>query len=1142
MSVEALFMSDQHYLRDEMYDLIKKDDAIFEFLQSASLDGIWYWDLENPEHEWMNAKFWITLGYDPADMPHRADTWQDIIFPEDRDEALKRVQAHFANPDVPYSQVVRYRHQNGSTVWIRCRGIAIRDENGTPVRLLGAHNDITKLKEAERQATRDAQRYKRLVESQSAYLITLNLEGNYTYVNDYYCDDFGWPRETLLGHASSIGVVEEDQSVCKQVGQACFANPGKRVKARLRKIDANGVLKTGDWEFTAQVAEGDLPPELVCVGVDVTEQVKAEAALKASEAQFRFIAENTSDGILMFNYDKIVYASPAYTCILGYSVVEEKARTEEDIYALLHPEDRERIRTLVDNAISRQQHYFSYEYRALHKDGHYVWREDRATLFYGDNGLPVSSILVARDITERKQAEADLLRTTTLLKDAQRIANMGAWELDVATNQAMLSEQLYAIFELPVGTPVTGAEVIAYHHPDDQHTLTQAINQTIELHVPFDVQCRLISAKGKHLWVWASGYPVLENDRVIRLIGSFQDITGQKQLEKYIRESEQQLFSTLASMDDEVFVIDSEGVFREIYNSVQNDSYLPPEVLLDQAYDAVLPPAFVDTTRDVFAKAEHSLDTKTFAFDYSLEHNGCTRWFSAKATTRFGLGGAFDGVTVVARDITDYKQAQDALRESESRYRLLTANISDLISLTDVDGHYVYLSPSHERVLGYSLEERRAMVHFTLIHPDDVERAAAALRQAETESVQNVQYRVRRKDGVYIWLEANINIVHDETADEPRLLRASISRDITDRKQAEHALAESEAKFRSFVENANDVIITLSPQGELLYISPMWETVKGFSADGLVGTSFVSLVHPDDMPSALEALQTIVISKETHSGLVYRSTYGDGSWHWFAANGAPIIDGAGNVTAILVTVRDITRDKTAEHAMQATLRRLEQALANNDLLMKELHHRVKNNLAIIASLLVLQARGLKDDTAKHALRESRTRIVAMSEIHALMYRQDSSKNIAFHDYLASLVERMERSFGRLNGIGFSFASPEVDVTFDQAIPLGLIINELLTNATKYAFDENHANPHVDITVALDDGLTLTVTDNGVGLADDKALETSDSLGMTVIHALTDQLGGQVSFQNRPTSDVGLQVTLHMPLVEVSAQDKRVAAN
>lgn len=135
----------RHYLEDELYELVASDDSIFEFLQAGSLDGLWYWDLENPEHEWMSDRFWEVFGYDPAGKQHLASEWQDIINPDDLQVAIDNFEKHCQDPSHPYDQIVRYTHRDGSTVWVRCRGVAIRDEAGKPVRMLGAHNDVTSL-------------------------------------------------------------------------------------------------------------------------------------------------------------------------------------------------------------------------------------------------------------------------------------------------------------------------------------------------------------------------------------------------------------------------------------------------------------------------------------------------------------------------------------------------------------------------------------------------------------------------------------------------------------------------------------------------------------------------------------------------------------------------------------------------------------------------------------------------------------------------------------------------------------------------------------------------------------------------------------------------------------------------------------
>ena len=151
-----------HYLATELNALLQKDNSTWEFLQHGSLDGVWYWDLESPETEWMSPEFWHLLGIDPATKAHSPEAWQDLIHPDDLKLALENFERHCADPDHPYDQIVRYRHADGSTVWVRCRGIAIRDETGKPVRMLGAHNDLTAVKRGEAAAVEQKKELERI--------------------------------------------------------------------------------------------------------------------------------------------------------------------------------------------------------------------------------------------------------------------------------------------------------------------------------------------------------------------------------------------------------------------------------------------------------------------------------------------------------------------------------------------------------------------------------------------------------------------------------------------------------------------------------------------------------------------------------------------------------------------------------------------------------------------------------------------------------------------------------------------------------------------------------------------------------------------------------------------------------------------
>ena len=147
---------EEHYLKTELYALVRSDPAIFEFLQAGSLDGIWYWDVERQDQEWMSPRFKELFGYRDDEIPNTSEWWMANIFPEDRDVALDNFAKHLADPNHPYDQIVRYRHRDGSSVWVRCRGLAVRNERGEPIRLLGCHTDVTPLKRAEEDLRRHA--------------------------------------------------------------------------------------------------------------------------------------------------------------------------------------------------------------------------------------------------------------------------------------------------------------------------------------------------------------------------------------------------------------------------------------------------------------------------------------------------------------------------------------------------------------------------------------------------------------------------------------------------------------------------------------------------------------------------------------------------------------------------------------------------------------------------------------------------------------------------------------------------------------------------------------------------------------------------------------------------------------------------
>ena len=124
-----------HYLKQELFDLVTNDNIKFlEFISNGPLDGLWFWDLENPEHEWMSEKFWTELGYEPSEMPHSPESWRGIINADDLENSGTAIQKHIENPDIPFNEVLRYKHKDGSTVYIRCQAYCIKNDEGTGIK------------------------------------------------------------------------------------------------------------------------------------------------------------------------------------------------------------------------------------------------------------------------------------------------------------------------------------------------------------------------------------------------------------------------------------------------------------------------------------------------------------------------------------------------------------------------------------------------------------------------------------------------------------------------------------------------------------------------------------------------------------------------------------------------------------------------------------------------------------------------------------------------------------------------------------------------------------------------------------------------------------------------------------------------
>ncbi len=362
--------------------------------------------------------------------------------------------------------------------------------------------------------------------------------------------------------------------------------------------------------------------------------------------------------------------------------------------------------------------------------------------------------------------------------------------------------------------------------------------------------------------------------------------------------------------------------------------------------------------------------------------------------------------------------------------------------------------------------------------------------------------RFEQDKRVYLWWTSGVSLVILAFA-------AMVLFQIAHRERANERLRASEERFALAVHGANDGIWDWNLQTHEAYISPRWKEIVGYHDDELpnLESSFFDLIHSDDKPRVNEAVDRHFESGEPYR-VELRLRHKDGSYRWILARGEAVRGEDGRPMRMVGSITDISGRKGAEE-------QIKNSLQEKETLLREIHHRVKNNLQIISSLLYLQSSSLRDPVARQALRESQDRVHSMGLVHEQLYRSSNFSAIDFGEHLKELTANIAGSYGAMNPrVRVETELESVAVDLDLAIPVSLIFNEILTNAFKHAFPGERAGK---IQVAFHregpDKLMLRVSDDGVGLPENLDWENESSLGLKIVRNLTEQIHGELYAQS-----------------------------
>jgi len=508
-----------------------------------------------------------------------------------------------------------------------------------------------------------------------------------------------------------------------------------------------------------------------------------------------------------------------------------------------------------------------------------------------------------------------------------------------------------------------------------------------------------------------------------------------------------------------------------------------------------------------------------------VRKNGEHYWAEGTLTAIHDDAGVVTGFAKITRDSTDRKQMQEALRQGEERLRIALHAARMGTWHWDIRTNRDSLDDNLRALFGLRPEQAPEKIEdfYALLHPDDRSRVQAAFEKTRHEGVHlDTEFRVVRSDGSERWFIDQGEVIRDD-AGEPRYM-AGACVDITERKRAEQALQESEERFRLFVNNVHDyALFQMDTEGRIATWNSGAERVLGYTAEEIIGQPSRRIFVAEDIAAGVPEREMQVAATLGRSMDERWHLRKDGSRFW--CNGVMTVmrDDAEKLRGFAKVMRDETARRTADQ-------QLKNSLKEKEALLKEIHHRVKNNLQVITSLLSLQSGAVEDQNIREMFDEACNRVRSIGDIHELLYRSPDLAHVDFNTYLHQLAQNL-LSFYRVdpNRIRLDISS-NVDLPLSQAIPCGLIVNELLTNSLKHGYPEPKSG---DIRVFLNcerDECVLEVADNGVGFPQQFKVGQTSSLGLQLVSVLARQLGGDLRLE----TTAGARVRIVFPRTELES--------
>ncbi|MEG3870893.1 MULTISPECIES: PAS domain S-box protein [unclassified Microcoleus] len=1013
-------------------------------------------------------------------------------------------------------------------------------------------------------------RYLAIVEDQTELICRYLPDGKITFVNQAYCRYFGVQPIDLLGKCFMSLLPEADREFFQQ--QYTSVSPDNPIfTCEHQVILPSGEIRWHQWIDRAIFDESGQIVEYQAAGRDVTDRKQAEIALQQLNAELELrVQQRTQWYELAVSAGKVgvwdwnlqtdeIYIAPSLKALLGYQDTEIPNRME-NWASHVHPDDRVAVAQAVNAYLEGLTEIYEVEHRMVRKDGSTCWILARGSAIRSASGRAFRLTGTDTDITDRKlteeklqNSEAELVALFNAMTDIVLVFDTSGRYLKIAPTAP---ELLYK------PAPEVLGKTLAEIFPEAEANFalahirqTLASGQTHRVEYSMEIGCKLF-------WFDASISP-LDCDRVMWVA---RDITARKHAEAALQKSEEK-FRNL--FDDAPIALGLASV-RDFRTIKVNEAH---RQMLGYSDSELASMTFSELTHpeDLHADVEEVKQLicgKISRFQREkrlIKKNGELMWANLTVTLIRDREGIPLYSMGAIEDISYRKRAEMEFQQLKERLQFLLGSNPAVIFTAAPMGDFctTYISDNVQTIVGYDPQELLADCKFwsSRIHPEDRPQFLVNFSDLSEEKNCICEYRFLHQDGSYRWLRTELKLLVDSRGvpieiigyaadisnskyaelargqqfEQERLVEA-IARRVRQSLQLEEILNTTVAELQQVLladrvlvyqllpENGGRVIAEAVAEGCSQLVDKCFgEEVFPTQSSQLYLQGRICAISQLDDPSLTPCMAQFMTQIQVRAKLVVPIIQHSKLWGLLIAHQCDrprewqeseinLFQQLVNQLAIAIQQSLLYQQLQAELSDRKQAEaNLKNSLREKEILLKEIHHRVKNNLCVVASLLELQSNTVADPQVSKMFEESQNRLYSMALIHEKLYRSTNLAQINFGEYLEDLVSNLFHSYNISNNrIQLQVLAEPISLNLETATPCGLIANELVSNTLKHAFpDGTTGTVSVECYQTGDREINLLVKDNGIGFPQNLDFRKTHSMGFQVVCTLTEQLEGTI---------------------------------